>query len=123
MSVTTADTIHLARKAKARKQQYNLSNSEKGKDKRHDATMTRLIRMGKEDNKTKHKSERLSTTESTKAKVVKCTKCKQTGHPTRQCPVIKANSSRKKKAQIDWNILLPKPSTKKMKMYEAKIKW
>ena len=101
MSVTTADTIHLARKAKARKQQYNLSNSKKGKDKRHDATMTCLIRMGKEDNKTKDKSEKLSTTESTKAKVDKCTKCKQTGHPTRQCPVIKVKSSRKKKAQID----------------------
>ena len=88
--------------------------SEEGKTKQHESKVTNLIRMGKEDSKTKHRSEKLSTTKSAKSNVDKCSKCKQLVHPTRQCPIVKVKRKSKKRL-IDWNIIGSRPATKRMK--------
>ena len=96
--------------------------SEEGKTKQHESKVTNLICMGKEDRKTKHRSEKLSTTKSAKLKVDKCSKCKQVGHIIRQCPVIKVKRKSKKRL-IDWNIIGSRPTTKRTNEYKAKIAW
>ena len=45
--------------------------SEEGKMKRHESNVINQICMGKKDSKTKHKSEKFSTTKSAKSKVDK----------------------------------------------------
>ena len=66
LSATTAERLQLERKAKSLKRKYDASSSETGKDKRHAAKVTSLMRMGDDDKSTSHKSERLSTTPTTK---------------------------------------------------------
>lgn len=47
--------------------------------------------MGRDANKAQHhKSDKVLLTESSKSKVEKCTKCGQSGHKTRDCPVHRA---------------------------------
>jgi len=76
--------------------------------------------MGKEDSKTKHRSEKLSTPKSSKSKVDKFSKSKQLRHPTtRQCPVIKVKR-KSNKSLNDWNILGSWPMTKKNERIQSK---
>ena len=78
--------------------------------------------MGKEDNKKKHKSEKLSRTKSTKSTVKHCTKCHQIGHVARECPVLNVRRRLKNtnKQLLDWNVLVPPPKKAK---YTAQINW
>ena len=123
LNTTTAETVRLAKKKRKREANRKRAESELGKKRRHEATITNLIRMGKEDSKTRHKSEKLSTTKSTKAKVDQCSRCKQFGHPTRICPVTKVKHKSKKKKLTDWNVLLPRPKSGKLDNYQLKVQW
>ena len=117
---TEIEVMRLMQNGKKRKRNKERSSSEAGKEARLVAKITNTIRMGKEDGKKKHKSEKLSTTKPTKSKVKRCTKCEQIGHATRECPVLKPKCKRKMDS-IDWNTLYSPP--KKAKNYTAKIEW
>ncbi|KAK1733538.1 hypothetical protein QTG54_015826 [Skeletonema marinoi] len=119
LEVTKIEEMRMTKKAKKRERNKNYSRSEAGKDARHTAKVTNAIRMGNEDNKKKHKSEKLSRTKSTKSKIKHCTKCNQNGHTARECPVLKRKS--RKKQLMDWNVFVPPP--KRAKAYIAKTKW
>ena len=123
LSTTSAERVQLSRKRKKREQNGKQASSDIGKERRHAAKITSLIRMGKEDSKKVHRSEKLPTTKSTKSKVKICTKCKHHGHPTQECPVVKLKCKSKKKELMDWNALLPRPKSKRANGYTAKINW
>ena len=124
LSTTTAETLRLAKNKRKREKSKERDQSEARKDARHEAKVTALLRMGKEDSKTMHRSEKLSTTKPSKSKIDKCTKCCHLGHKTRDCPVIKVKRrSRKNKKLMNWNELYAKPKSKKLNNYQTKVKW
>jgi len=118
LEITEIEVMRLLKRSKKRKKNRERASSETGKDSRLAAKVTNTIRMGKEDSKKRHKSEKLSTTKSTKSKVKRCTKCEQTGHKAKECPVLKPG--RKRKEHVDWSVLYPPPKKAK---YVAKINW
>lgn len=124
LDITSAETRRLASTSKKRKQNREMAESETGKRRRHESKITTAIRMGKEDSKTKHKSEKLSTTKQAKSEVKVCSKCHKFGHPTKDCPVLKLKrKSKKRKMLTDWNIIPSREPSAKAKRYVAKVKW
>ena len=123
LSSTAAEERRLAQNKKTREHNRKVATSEVGKDRRHEAKMTTTIRMGKEDTKTAHRSEKVATTKSAKSKVSRCKICEHVGHTKKDCPALKSvRKSKKRKAErlVDWNDLQPAP---KQSNYEAQVEW
>ena len=105
LAVSPMELETMARQQKKREADCEIRTSEKEKMRRRQRKVFRHVRMGKEDAKKCHRSEKLSYKHSCKSFVKSqrtCGKCKQKGHNARICLMPKLEK-RGKVELFDWH--------------------